>query len=213
MRSPRSGDRNPLSTIETSMPSQVAPSSSSAATPYSVAEGKPTTDSYARGNGGIGATLDTSILEEDVVFKATVENLCEALRKRLQHGKPPLPALYELIYPDPADGESGSRVKKDASGYAEESLSSSSLNDGFNSAQRMFAASAARLDDETKLKFYALYKQATVGNINIAKPWLMDLVGRAKWEAWNKLKGTDLDDAKRMYINEYKRVKEMQGGQ
>jgi peroxisomal 3,2-trans-enoyl-CoA isomerase len=43
------------------------------------------------------------------------------------------------------------------------------------------------VDNSQKLKLYALYKQATVGKNTSKKPGLMDLVGKAKWEAWNEL--------------------------
>ena len=47
---------------------------------------------------------------------------------------------------------------------------------------------------------YALYKQATVGDINIAQPWKVQLEARAKWDAWNALKGMSQEDARKAYI-------------
>lgn len=41
--------------------------------------------------------------------------------------------------------------------------------------------------NDVKLKLYALYKQATVGKCSASKPGVFDLVGRAKWDAWNAL--------------------------
>ena len=35
--------------------------------------------------------------------------------------------------------------------------------------------------NDTKLKFYSFYKQATVGKCNTARPGMLDLVGKAKW--------------------------------
>jgi acyl-CoA-binding protein len=58
-----------------------------------------------------------------------------------------------------------------------------------------------RPDNATLLKLYALYKQATQGDIQSTKPGLTDLVGRAKWDAWNALKGTTADDAMQRYID------------
>lgn len=43
--------------------------------------------------------------------------------------------------------------------------------------------------DDNKLKLYGLYKQATVGDINIAQPWAIQIEARAKWGAWNEQKG------------------------
>ena len=53
----------------------------------------------------------------------------------------------------------------------------------------------------TLLKIYALYKQATTGDVDGKRPGFTDLVGRAKWDAWNELKGKDADTAKRDYID------------
>ena len=52
-----------------------------------------------------------------------------------------------------------------------------------------------RPDNNTLLKIYALYKQATVGDNEEKKPGFTDMVGRAKWDAWAKLKGTSDKDA------------------
>ena len=57
-----------------------------------------------------------------------------------------------------------------------------------------------RPDNATLLKIYALYKQATAGDNTDKKPGFGDMVGRAKWDAWNNLKGTANDDAKRQYV-------------
>ncbi len=58
-----------------------------------------------------------------------------------------------------------------------------------------------RPDNATLLKIYALYKQATAGDNAEKKPGFADMVGRAKWDAWNQLKGTSTDDAMQQYID------------
>ena len=58
-----------------------------------------------------------------------------------------------------------------------------------------------RPDNATLLKIYALYKQGTSGDNTEKKPGFSDMVGRAKWDAWNKLSGTSSDDAKQQYID------------
>lgn len=58
-----------------------------------------------------------------------------------------------------------------------------------------------RPDNATLLKIYALYKQATAGDNAEKKPGFGDMVGRAKWDAWNGLKGTGADDAMQQYID------------
>jgi diazepam-binding inhibitor (GABA receptor modulating acyl-CoA-binding protein) len=58
-----------------------------------------------------------------------------------------------------------------------------------------------RPDNATLLKIYALYKQASVGDNADKKPGFTDLVGRAKWSAWDDLKGTAAKDAMQQYID------------
>ena len=58
-----------------------------------------------------------------------------------------------------------------------------------------------RPDNATLLKIYALYKQATEGDNEAKKPSFTDMVGRAKWDAWEKLKDMSPDDAKQQYID------------
>jgi len=58
-----------------------------------------------------------------------------------------------------------------------------------------------RPDNATLLKIYALYKQATEGDVEGKKPGFGDMVGRAKWDAWNGFKGTDKDGAMQQYID------------
>lgn len=61
---------------------------------------------------------------------------------------------------------------------------------------------AARPDNDTLLQLYSLYKQATEGDINVEPPAnLFDFVGKAKYDAWNRLKGTTKDAAMQAYIN------------
>lgn len=58
-----------------------------------------------------------------------------------------------------------------------------------------------RPDNATLLKIYALYKQATAGDNAEKKPGFGDMVGRAKWDAWNGIKGTSSEDAMRQYVD------------
>jgi diazepam-binding inhibitor (GABA receptor modulating acyl-CoA-binding protein) len=58
-----------------------------------------------------------------------------------------------------------------------------------------------RPDNATLLKLYALYKQASAGDVTESKPGFGDMVGRAKWDAWNGLKGTPADAAMQQYID------------
>jgi len=55
-------------------------------------------------------------------------------------------------------------------------------------------------DNMTLLKIYALYKQATAGDVDGKRPGFTDMVGRAKWDAWNELKGKGTEEAMREYV-------------
>ncbi len=57
-------------------------------------------------------------------------------------------------------------------------------------------------NNETKLRFYALYKQATAGDAHGKRPGFTDFVGRAKYDAWAGLKGMSKADAEAGYISE-----------
>jgi len=46
-----------------------------------------------------------------------------------------------------------------------------------------------RPDDKTLLRLYGLYKQATEGNIKGKRPGFTDVKGRAKYDAWSRLRG------------------------
>jgi acyl-CoA-binding protein len=56
-------------------------------------------------------------------------------------------------------------------------------------------------DNMTLLKIYALYKQASVGDVDGKRPGFTDMVGRAKWDAWNGLKGKTGDAAMQEYVD------------
>ncbi len=60
---------------------------------------------------------------------------------------------------------------------------------------------AERPDNQTLLKIYALYKQATEGDISGKRPGFTDLVGRAKYDAWAGLQGTSCETAMQSYID------------
>ncbi|WVO12598.1 hypothetical protein L204_100203 [Cryptococcus depauperatus] len=53
---------------------------------------------------------------------------------------------------------------------------------------------------EEKLWLYSLYKQAMEGDINIPRPGMLDLLGKSKWDSWNKQRGIDKDEAKILYV-------------
>jgi diazepam-binding inhibitor (GABA receptor modulator, acyl-CoA-binding protein) len=58
-----------------------------------------------------------------------------------------------------------------------------------------------RPDNMTLLKIYALFKQASAGDVDGKRPGFTDMVGRAKFDAWDALKGTSKDDAMQQYVD------------
>jgi len=75
------------------------------------------------------------------------------------------------------------------------------LNAAFEAAVANSRKLSQRPDNATLLKIYGLYKQATAGDNGEKKPGFGDMIGRAKWDAWNGLKGTASDDAKQQYVD------------
>ncbi|CAJ0606143.1 unnamed protein product [Cylicocyclus nassatus] len=65
----------------------------------------------------------------------------------------------------------------------------------FEKAQEKLKNLTEDPDVDVKLEIYALYKQATVGDVQGDRPGMMDFAGRAKYDAWAKFKGLEQDDA------------------
>jgi acyl-CoA-binding protein len=57
-----------------------------------------------------------------------------------------------------------------------------------------------RPDNTTLLQLYALYKQASAGDVSGARPGILDMTGRLKYDAWAKLKGTSSEQAMNDYV-------------
>lgn len=82
------------------------------------------------------------------------------------------------------------------------------MSDAFNKAAEDAKKLPTRPSDDDLLKLYGLYKQATVGDCNTDRPGMLDFKGKAKWDAWNALKGKSKEDAENEYIAF---VKKLQG--
>lgn len=76
-----------------------------------------------------------------------------------------------------------------------------SLQDQFEAAVASSKDLPERPDNMTLLKLYALYKQGSTGDADGKRPGFSDMVGRAKWDAWNELKDTGKDEAMQQYID------------
>lgn len=55
--------------------------------------------------------------------------------------------------------------------------------------------------NEVLLKLYGLYKQGSLGDIDLEKPGVFDFVAKAKYNAWEQLKGMSKADAMQQYID------------
>jgi acyl-CoA-binding protein len=64
-----------------------------------------------------------------------------------------------------------------------------------------------RPDNDTLLALYSLYKQATTGDVEGRRPGFTDMIGRAKYDAWAKLKGTGKSEAMKRYIGTVEALK------
>jgi diazepam-binding inhibitor (GABA receptor modulator, acyl-CoA-binding protein) len=60
----------------------------------------------------------------------------------------------------------------------------------FEEAQKRVKQLPEAPSTDDLLALYALYKQATVGDVQGERPGMMDFRGRAKWDAWRAVKGT-----------------------
>lgn len=77
----------------------------------------------------------------------------------------------------------------------------SNLKKQFEAAVASSKNLSERPDNTTMLKIYALYKQSTTGDNAEKRPGFTDMVGRAKWDAWDGFKGTSTDAAMQQYVD------------
>jgi diazepam-binding inhibitor (GABA receptor modulator, acyl-CoA-binding protein) len=75
-----------------------------------------------------------------------------------------------------------------------------SLGDQFKDAKARVETLASRPSNDRLLDLYGLYKQATEGDVAGSRPGMLDLRGRAKYDAWAKRKGASKDDAMKKYV-------------
>ena len=75
------------------------------------------------------------------------------------------------------------------------------LTSQFEQAVKDSKALPEKPDNMTLLKMYALYKQASAGDVDDKRPGFSDMVGRAKWDAWNEAKGKSSETAMQEYVD------------
>ncbi|XP_027703748.1 acyl-CoA-binding domain-containing protein 7 [Vombatus ursinus] len=86
-----------------------------------------------------------------------------------------------------------------------------SLQNDFHNAAEDVRKLKTRPNDEELKELYGLYKQSIVGDVDIECPGMLDLKGKAKWEAWNLQKGLSKEDAMSAYISKAKELMEKYG--
>ena len=70
----------------------------------------------------------------------------------------------------------------------------------FQEAAKKVQTLKKRPDNSTLLKLYSLYKQGTDGDVTGSRPGMLDIKGRAKWDAWQSIKGLSAQQAQRQYV-------------
>lgn len=82
----------------------------------------------------------------------------------------------------------------------------SDLKTQFEAAAQEVQKLPKKPDDKTLLNLYAFYKQGTQGDVTGSRPGGFDIVGKAKYDAWAKLKGTPQETAMQAYIELVRRL-------
>ena len=83
---------------------------------------------------------------------------------------------------------------------------SDDLKTQFDQALEAVKKLSSRPSDDDMLSLYALYKQASNGDVSGDKPGMFDFVAKAKYEAWSELAGVSADDAMTRYIEKVKEL-------
>lgn len=74
------------------------------------------------------------------------------------------------------------------------------LDQDFAAAQERVKKLSKRPGNKELLELYALYKQAIYGDVAGKRPGMLDMVGRAKYDAWASHRGTDKAAAMQAYV-------------
>lgn len=77
----------------------------------------------------------------------------------------------------------------------------SDLKKKFDAAAEAVKKLAEDPGNDVKLQLYALYKQGSEGDVQGKRPGFTDMIGRVKYDAWAKVKGTPKDQAMQKYID------------
>jgi diazepam-binding inhibitor (GABA receptor modulator, acyl-CoA-binding protein) len=81
------------------------------------------------------------------------------------------------------------------------------LKTRFTAAAQEVQKLKSRPSNDNLLQLYALYKQATDGDVKGSRPGFLDLTGRAKYDAWATKKGLAIDKAMQAYVDLVEKLK------
>lgn len=182
---------------------------------WSVMKKRDESDEKASGAGVASSSADAELSTGDGL------ELVRRLGVRLQSGEPPLPRIHGIVYADKddenrakivnrahvaADEGEGVRLGKGTEGNKNGNKNGNdddeaALQCAFEAARERFAACVGQCSDEMKLRGYGLFKQAMEGDVRTSAPWRIDVVARAKWEAWKEHAGMSRVAAQRAYVD------------
>lgn len=74
----------------------------------------------------------------------------------------------------------------------------------FEQAQKDVKTLTKKPSNDDLLTLYSLFKQGSSGDVTGSRPGMLDMVGRAKYDAWAGLKGISTDEAMKKYIAKVK---------
>jgi diazepam-binding inhibitor (GABA receptor modulator, acyl-CoA-binding protein) len=76
----------------------------------------------------------------------------------------------------------------------------------FEQAQKDVKTLSSKPSNDDMLYLYAHFKQASEGDVQGSRPGMLDMVGRAKYDAWAKLKSMTPEDAMKKYVDKVKQL-------
>jgi diazepam-binding inhibitor (GABA receptor modulator, acyl-CoA-binding protein) len=76
----------------------------------------------------------------------------------------------------------------------------SDLDADFGAAVAEVSAQTKDPGNDVKLRLYALYKQATIGDVDGRRPGFTNPVARAKYDSWASVSGMSGAAAKQAYV-------------
>lgn len=77
----------------------------------------------------------------------------------------------------------------------------SDLTAEFEAAQVRVKGLSERPSNDNMLQLYALFKQGSIGDVTGKRPGMMDMINRAKYDAWAGHQGKSQEEAMQAYID------------